>query len=439
MHQKQTRTKKLGGIGLERLNTMWMKKVLTISFIFLLFLSALSCGVIISPKRVKSAAFTHSGILYTQDDFQRAKQKIAEGASPWKEAWEARKQTKYASPTYTPHPVAVPARWGGHPNLNSGNGPMFDDSEAALVQAIIWKVSSDSTEASKAKAKAEQILDAWTSTINTPVGGDEKQLLAGLNGYKFAAAADILQEDQAWVDAGKLTAVKNMLLQYFLPSLRDYLANHYGKNGTSYPYHYRGNQDIAPMLTIMATGVLCDDLTIYNEAVDDFKNGNFNGRVTYYLFPTRDPNLAQSEESGRDQPHTQLGIGLLATIAQISYIQHIGDSSFEDLYEYDDRLILKGFEYTAKFNNGGTVPYTPIRSIGNEPVVSQSGRGKLRPIYEMVWNHYHNIEGLPDAAPMDPVYNTKSTVDANWPEGIHTDHQPFTTLLYSRTDRTATR
>jgi hypothetical protein len=77
--------------------------------------------------------------------------------------------------------------------------------------------------------------------------------------------------------------------------------------------------------------------------------------------------------------------------------------------------------------------------MGNEPVVSQSGRGKLRPIYEMVWNHYHNIEGLPDAAPMDPVYNTKSTVDANWPEGIHTDHQPFTTLLYSRTDRTATR
>ncbi|QYR23822.1 RICIN domain-containing protein [Paenibacillus sp. sptzw28] len=225
-----------------------------------------------------------------------------------------------------------------------------------------------------------------------------------------------------------------MLRNYFYPGLRDYLANHYNKNGSTYPYYYRGNQDLVAMQTIMAIGILCDDIALYNEAVDHFKNGNFNGRATYYLFPTSDPNLAQSEESGRDQPHTQLGIGALANMAQMSYIQHNGDASFEDLYEYSNQLILKGFEYTAKYVNGGTVPFTPIYTFDwrNEPVVSEAGRGQWRPIYEMVWNHYHSVKGLADVTPSDPVYYTKSLVASVRPEGISTDHQPFTTLLYTQ-------
>lgn len=401
-----------------------------------LLLMSISLGTMLYPKQVSAASFTHGGILYTQADFDRAKQQVAAGISPWIDAWNAGKITTYASLSYTPSPAAAPARWGGHPDLNSGNSQMFNDAEAALTQAIIWKVSSNSTEANNARLKAEEILDAWSGTVNTVVGGDEKQLLAGLNGYKFAAAADIMKSDTAWNNAGKFTDVKNMLLNYFLPSLRDYLSTHYDSDGDygSYPYYYRGNQDIASMVSIMAIGVLCDNLTIYNEAVNHFKNGNHNGRVTYYLFPTSDANLAQSEESGRDQPHVQLGLGLLATMAQISYVQKSGDSTFEDLYEYSNRLILKGTEYAAKYNSGGTVPFTPIYTVDwrNEPAVSASGRGKLRPIYDMVWNHYHYVKGLADSAITDPVYNTRSLIASFEPESVSTDHQPFTTLLYTR-------
>ncbi|MGG6312355.1 RICIN domain-containing protein [Paenibacillus macerans] len=318
--------------------------------------------------------------------------------------------------------------------MNSGNGQMFDDSEAALVHAIIWKVSSNATEANNSKLKAEEILNAWSGTVNTVVGGDEKQLLAGLTGYRFAAAADILSSDSAWVNAGKLTSVKNMLANYFYPALRDYLDTHYGKNPSSYPYYYRGNQDTAAMVTIMAIGILTNDLSMYNEAVNEFKNGNHNGRVTNYLKPTSDPNLAQAEESGRDQAHTMLGIGMLATMAQMSYYQHEGDASFEDLYEYSNRIILKGFEYTAKYNNGdNNVPFTPVYTFSwrNEPVIGSGNRGETRPIYEMVWNHYHNVKGLADATPSDPVYYSKARAALLRPEGIHTDHQPFTTLLYN--------
>ena len=213
-----------------------IKKMLFITIATALVLSTVSFGVTVNPSLVSAATFTHGGgILYTQADFDRAKQKVAQGASPWIEAWNAGKSTSFASPTYTPNPVPAPARWGGHPELNSGNSQLFNDSEAALVHAIIWKVSSNATEANTSKLKAQQIVDAWSSTVNTAVGGDEKQLLAGLTGYRFAAAADILSADSAWVNAGKFTAAKNMLLNYFLPSLREYLANHYGKNGDHIP------------------------------------------------------------------------------------------------------------------------------------------------------------------------------------------------------------
>ncbi|MGG1555906.1 RICIN domain-containing protein [Paenibacillus ferrarius] len=418
---------------MKKMYVVRVKRIVHNSFVILLILSLCSfCLIVADPKQAHAATFTHEGILYTQADFDRAKQKVAMGVSPWIDAWNAGKSSSFASPTYTPSPVAAPQRWGGHPDLNQGNTQLFNDSEAALVQAIIWKVSSNATEASTARANAEKILDAWSSTVNTAVGGDEKQLLAGITGYRLAAAADIMRADSSW---GGFNAAKNMLLTYFLPSLRDYLANHYGKNGTTYPYYYRGNQDIVAMASIMSIGILADNLTIYNEAVNDFKNGNYNGRVTYYLFGTSDPNLAQSEESGRDQAHTQLGIGTLAAMAQMSYNQHIGNSAIEDLYEYSNRLILQGFEYTAKYNMGGTVPFTPLYTSGTriETTISSASRAQFRPIYEMVWNHYHYVDGLADAASTDPVYNTKTVVDALRPEPIHTDHEPFTTLLYAQT------
>ncbi|HTG71179.1 MAG TPA: hypothetical protein VL921_18115 [Candidatus Udaeobacter sp.] len=183
----------------------------------------------------------------------------------------------------------------------------------------------------------------------------------------------------------------------------------------------------------MAIGILCDDIGLYNEAVDYFKNGDFNGRATYYLFPTNDPNLAQSEESGRDQPHNMLGISALTNMAHMSFIQHQGNSSFEDLYEHSIRLIMEVVIYFSKYNNGGTVSFTLLYTYEwrDEQVVSPSGRAQFRPIFEMVWNHYHYNKGVADGTAADPLYYTKSVVDSLRPEPLSTDHHPFTTILYA--------
>lgn len=64
--------------------------------------------------------------------------------------------------------------------------------------------------------------------------------------------------------------------------------------------------------------------------------------------------FGQSSESGRDQAHTQLGLGNMAEICQTAHNQ--GDYSYWSLLS--DR-IMTGFEYTAKYNLGNSVEYDP--------------------------------------------------------------------------------
>jgi hypothetical protein len=127
------------------------------------------------------------------------------------------------------------------------------------------------------------------------------------------------------------------------------------------------------------------------------------------------------QESGRDQGHTQLGIGELATLCECAWNQ--GD----DLYGYADNRLLKGFEYTAKYMLGNAVSYKPYKdSYRQQDTISAKSRNERRPIYEMVWNHYTNRRGI--AAPY-----TKLLAEAIRPEGYHRDHPGFGTLLFTRT------
>ncbi|MGM0879676.1 MAG: hypothetical protein ACQEXQ_01390 [Bacillota bacterium] len=82
------------------------------------------------------------------------------------------------------------ARWGGHPEWNSGNSQLFNDSEAALVSCN------------------------------------------HMEGFKQCDGSQQFEVESA-------TNCRCLV-----------------KYGDQYPYYYRGNQDTAPMLTIMAIGVL---------------------------------------------------------------------------------------------------------------------------------------------------------------------------------------
>jgi hypothetical protein len=171
---------------------------------------------------------------------------------------------------------------------------------------------------------------------------------------------------------------------------------------------------------MLAIGVFCDDRDIFDRAVDYYHNGKGNGRLTHYVVNE----AGQCQESGRDQQHTQLGLGHLAEACEIAWNQGL------DLYAANDNRLLKGFEYTAKYNLGQDVPFMPFTDTTGKykaKAISAEGRGNLRPIYEMVWNHYERRRGVP--APF-----TRQAAEKLRPEGpaFGADHPGFGTLLFTR-------
>lgn len=86
----------------------------------------------------------------------------------------------------------------------------------------------------------------------------------------------------------------------------------------------------------------------YKEGLDLFKTfacSDLNNTINPF---------GQNSESGRDQGHSQLGLGNIAELCQTASSQ--GDDSYWGLL--NDR-VLTGYEYTAKYNLGYDVPYDP--------------------------------------------------------------------------------
>lgn len=98
---------------------------------------------------------------------------------------------------------------------------------------------------------------------------------------------------------------------------------------------------------------LCDDKAKYHQAVEYFKNGAGNGSIKKAVpFVYDGEGLAQWQESGRDQGHTVMGMGLLGAICEMVWNQ--GD----DLHGHDDNRFMKAAQYVAKCNLGQDVPFT---------------------------------------------------------------------------------
>ena len=74
---------------------------------------------------------------------------------------------------------------------------------------------------------------------------------------------------------------------------------------------------------------------------------------------------------------------MIGAVCQMAWNQ--GD----DLFGYDHNRFLAGAEYVAKYNLGNDVPYTTYKNSDvTQTVISDKGRGDLRPCWELVYNHY---------------------------------------------------
>jgi hypothetical protein len=81
----------------------------------------------------------------------------------------------------------------------------------------------------------------------------------------------------------------------------------------------------------------------------------------------------------------------------------------------------------AKYNLGFNVDYDPVfhrATMGPWVKISDQGRGKFSPVYEMVWNHYVNRRHIP--APF-----TQTIAHEYRPETWSVDHPGIGTLTFS--------
>jgi len=379
-------------------------------------LSLLACGQ-------AAAQLVHPGCLSTQADLARMKAKVDANAQPWKSGYDRLVTAPYGQLGHTPSPQPILYASGSQPD-NYIN--LARDVAAAYQCALRYHVSGDPAYA----AKAVSILMLWANTHTGWDGNTNVSLRAGLYGYQLACAGELVRNYSGWAPADFAKFQNYVRTQFYhivSPNAvdRGFLFHHHGTCWS----HYWANWDMAAMATVIATGVLCDDQAIFNEAIDYFYNGVGVGRISELLHYVHANGLGQSQEFGRDQGHATMLVPLLGTFCEIAWNQGI------DLYGELDNAFLAMSENLAKYNLWYDVPYVPY--INCEYLVQTNigteSRGTIRAGSDLVYNHYVNRRGL--SAPY-----TKEAADSIRPEGGGGQYGPnsggfdqlgFTTLTHS--------
>jgi len=340
--------------------------------------------------------FVHPGVLHSQAELDRVQNKVALGQEPWKSAWEELRSHRISRLDWQPRPVANVVR-GPSNRPDVGGTALLRDGAAAYSHAIQWVVTGERPHA----RKAVDIFNAYATTLES-IGGHDARLLVGMVGISFVNAAEIIRHTDAPWNDDEQRQFNRLLREVFYPVIEDF-----------YPTA-NGNWDAAMIQTMLAMGVFLDDRAMFQRAVDYYLTGQGNGAIRMYV-----NEFGECQESGRDQAHTQMGLGYLGCAAEIAWKQGV------DLYgAYDNRLAI-GFEYTAKYNLGHDVPYEPYRSHEGRyhyRAISEKARGRFSSIYERVYHHYHVRKGL-------EMPFTARVVARNRPERWQTAYASWNTLM----------
>jgi hypothetical protein len=367
-------------------------------------------------------AAVHPGMLHTNADFTRMAEKVAANAQPWKGSYDLLVASTNSQSTWGPRAVGT---------INRGTSPdncalLYNDAAAAYQNALRWKITGNVAHANK----AVEILNAWGYTLTAITGNADRFLAAGLYGYEMANAAEIMRTYSGWAAADQ-TQFKNMMLSVFYPMNNQFLVNHNDAN----IQNYWANWDLCNMASILAIGILCDDQAKIDQAVNYFKTGGGNGSINNAVPILHSPTLGQWQESGRDQEHTIMGVGIMAVICEMAWNQGI------DLYSYNNRRFMAGAEYVARYNNLKTVPFayyswrsgTGNGTANTNGVVSNAGQGATRAVWDIIVGHYSHRLGIYLPELEEKAAATRP--DGGPQYGAHAsqfDHLGFTTLTSYR-------
>lgn len=402
--------------------------------------------------------FRHPGGLHTQEDFERIRQQIKDNNSKVVSAYNTLINAEYSQSTCATYPVETIIRGGssGQNYINAARGATI-----AYQNALRWQIDGSKAHA----AHAVDVLMQWARTT-TGIGGDSNYALAaGLYGYQFAQAAELVRDYEGW-SPEDFAYFKQWMINVWYPSCIGFLR---GRNGTwenvgkwwQCPGHYWSNWGLCNVLAVMSIGILCDDVFIYNQGLSYFKYdqvGTFtdprtetpikNDGLTEFIgnlvVTTQESDLetgaygklGQMQESGRDIGHASMAAGLAIDVAQMAWNQ--GD----DLFSYMDNRLAAGIEYVAaQMQSIQGLPWTDYHygSSGyhwsDYRAWLQTGPAlgeQIRPYWGTVIGHYEGIKGV--EMPFSKTAYEKMGIDgggAGATSGGY-DHLGYSVLMHTR-------
>ena len=402
--------------------------------------------------------FRHPGGLHTKEDFDRIRQQLKDNNPKVLSAYNVLINAAYSQSTCGTSPVEYIIRGGssGQNYINAARGATI-----AYQNALRWQIDGSREHAHH----AVDVLMQWARTTKG-IGGDSNYALAaGIYGYQFAQAAELVRDYDGW-SAEDFAFFKQWMLNVWYPSSIGFLR---GRNGTwenvgrwwQCPGHYWSNWGLCNVLAVMSIGILCDDVYIYNQGLSYYKYdqvGTFtdprtadpilNDGLTEFLgnlvVTTQESELetgaygklGQMQESGRDVGHASFAAGLAVDVAQIGWNQ--GD----DLFSYMDNRLAAGIEYVAAQMQGVQgLPWTNYHYATNgyywtdSRAWLQTGPAlgeQIRPYWGTVIGHYEGIKGV--EMPFSKVAYNKMGIDgggAGSTSGGY-DHLGYSVLMHTR-------
>jgi len=390
------------------------------------YIILLLTGCLVAAMPLAAREFVHPGCTYTQSDFLRMRALIEAQREPYYTAFLALKNSKYTSLTTT-----VTHR--GTSLTTNYNGIIGTDGRRALDLAVLYRLTDDTRYADKAVAYLN--ANSYYTTCSSGTAALDLGKITLL-----IEAAELMRDYTGWSTSDQ-ARFRAMLVYPGYSTTQEptgsktfYWNIYQGDKGRW------GNQGLFGLRALMAMGIYLDNDTIYNRAYrylmgyghlscdlpypagpptqgsqiastgkhdgssDEYMNvyqntGKYGTRtdygydeqLQYYIFDN-----GQCQESARDQAHTMFGLFEYVCLAEMAWNQ--GD----DLYAALNSRILKGLEWTFRYNLSSLVSYPdqpqPWQPTSFYQYTTRSKRWQFLKVYDKDRGDCYTDGGMREAA-----------------------------------------
>jgi len=326
-------------------------------------------------------AFRHPGLLSGAAELELLRQRVRDGQN---QALPAVQQSPFASLSWRAQPRRS-VFCGPYSRPDQGCREEKDDATAAYTHALLWAVTRTPAHA----AKAIEILDAWSSTLEEH-GGHNAPLQSAWTAAVLVRAAEIVRHTSTAWPPSSIARFSRLLERAYLPYVVDGMPT------------YNGNWELSMIEATMAAGVFLDDGALFDRAVAMWRK-----RVPAYFYlrgdgprPVPPPGTHRydetaalvekwygqtrfvdglSQETCRDFGHTMYGLAAAVNAAEIAHHQGV------DLYGEQAQRLTAAMEFHAAYLLGEPAP--PWLCGGQLKLGKSS-------TWEIAYHHFHDRLGL---------------------------------------------